>query len=313
MTSASDLEEGFRVMLRTATWKPSFHGRDAPEIPSISFIYSSTPHIPNLLLSAFPAAFSRVKAGSDVVGNRNLPPRRQPGARFIPGFASVRTDEPRCLGPFRTDGGRLPRQRRSDPEGAAFGVLFRRQPAFRPTISAVWSRNRRVRQGRKEYIRLKLIDGVKKGLHDPGRSIAQVDGELGFRYPQHFLRFFKRQPCRAAHVYRVAKLRQGDVAQDENRRRKIGFHLRVVRSVKFYRCRLHGIVVWRLKVVVYGRRSPSCRGLRVDVSVPSSCRVCNRSLSPSRGQRIVTVVVPGFRSRCLRPLSPLPGAWEIPR
>ena len=43
-----------------------------------------------------------------------------------------------------------------------------------------------------EYIQLKMIDAAKEGLLDPNKTIGQVACELGFQYPQHFVRFFKR-------------------------------------------------------------------------------------------------------------------------
>ncbi|WP_295911344.1 AraC family transcriptional regulator [uncultured Alistipes sp.] len=44
-----------------------------------------------------------------------------------------------------------------------------------------------------EYIQLKMIDTAKEGLLDPHKTIGQVAYDLGFQYPQHFVRFFKRQ------------------------------------------------------------------------------------------------------------------------
>lgn len=43
-----------------------------------------------------------------------------------------------------------------------------------------------------EYIRLRLIDAAKEHLADPQRSVSQVAYDLGFQYPQHFTRLFKR-------------------------------------------------------------------------------------------------------------------------
>lgn len=43
-----------------------------------------------------------------------------------------------------------------------------------------------------EHIQLKLIDLAKESVLNPERSISQVAYELGFRYPQHFTRLFKK-------------------------------------------------------------------------------------------------------------------------
>lgn len=44
----------------------------------------------------------------------------------------------------------------------------------------------------KEYIQLKMLDAAKEYLHDTSKTISQVAYTLGFQYPQHFVRFFKR-------------------------------------------------------------------------------------------------------------------------
>lgn len=43
-----------------------------------------------------------------------------------------------------------------------------------------------------EHIRLKLIDAAKELVLDPARSVSEVAYMLGFQYPQHFSRFFKK-------------------------------------------------------------------------------------------------------------------------
>lgn len=45
----------------------------------------------------------------------------------------------------------------------------------------------------KEYIQSKLIEIAKTRLTNPDKSISEVAYELGFKYPQHFFRFFKQQ------------------------------------------------------------------------------------------------------------------------
>lgn len=43
-----------------------------------------------------------------------------------------------------------------------------------------------------EHIQLKLIDIAKERILDPGKTISEISYELGFQYPQHFTRLFKR-------------------------------------------------------------------------------------------------------------------------
>ncbi|MCL6524705.1 MAG: helix-turn-helix domain-containing protein [Thermoflavifilum sp.] len=44
-----------------------------------------------------------------------------------------------------------------------------------------------------EYIQNKIIDIAKEKLFDNNKSIQEIAFELGFKYPQHFTRFFKRR------------------------------------------------------------------------------------------------------------------------
>lgn len=44
-----------------------------------------------------------------------------------------------------------------------------------------------------EYIQTKLIDVAKEKIFDTGKTINQVAYELGFKYPQHFARLFKKR------------------------------------------------------------------------------------------------------------------------
>lgn len=44
-----------------------------------------------------------------------------------------------------------------------------------------------------EHIQLKLIDVAKEKIFDPNKSISVIAYELGFKYPQHFTRLFKKQ------------------------------------------------------------------------------------------------------------------------
>lgn len=54
-----------------------------------------------------------------------------------------------------------------------------------------------------EYIQLKMIDFAKEALLDPTKTIGQVGYELGFQYPQHFVRFFKRETGHTPKEYRT--------------------------------------------------------------------------------------------------------------
>lgn len=54
-----------------------------------------------------------------------------------------------------------------------------------------------------EYIQLKLIGMAKERVLDPGKTIAQVAYELGFQYPQHFTRLFKKVVGRTPVEYRM--------------------------------------------------------------------------------------------------------------
>jgi AraC family transcriptional regulator, transcriptional activator of pobA len=44
-----------------------------------------------------------------------------------------------------------------------------------------------------EFIHLKLLEVAKERVLDPTKSISEVSYELGFKYPQHFTRFFKQK------------------------------------------------------------------------------------------------------------------------
>jgi AraC family transcriptional regulator, transcriptional activator of pobA len=53
-----------------------------------------------------------------------------------------------------------------------------------------------------EYIHSKLIDAAKEKIFDPTKSVSEVAYELGFKYPQHFTRFFKQQVGSTPNEYR---------------------------------------------------------------------------------------------------------------
>ena len=45
----------------------------------------------------------------------------------------------------------------------------------------------------REHIHLKIIEMAKNVLLEPDASMKQIADMLGFQYPQHFLRFFKKE------------------------------------------------------------------------------------------------------------------------
>ena len=44
-----------------------------------------------------------------------------------------------------------------------------------------------------DYIQAKVIDVAKSKIFDPDKSVSEIAYELGFKYPQHFSRMFKRE------------------------------------------------------------------------------------------------------------------------
>jgi AraC-like DNA-binding protein len=44
-----------------------------------------------------------------------------------------------------------------------------------------------------EHIQIKMIETAKNKIADPSKTITEIGYELGFKYPQHFTRFFKQQ------------------------------------------------------------------------------------------------------------------------
>lgn len=53
-----------------------------------------------------------------------------------------------------------------------------------------------------EYVHAKLIDVAKEKIYNPIKSVSEVAYELGFKYPQHFTRFFKQQVGTTPNEYR---------------------------------------------------------------------------------------------------------------
>lgn len=56
-----------------------------------------------------------------------------------------------------------------------------------------------------EYIQARLLDVAKEKLFNPGKSVSEVAYELGFKYPQHFTRFFKQQVGQSPNNYRMLR------------------------------------------------------------------------------------------------------------
>lgn len=44
-----------------------------------------------------------------------------------------------------------------------------------------------------EYIQAKIIEAAKEKIFDPNKSVSEIAYELGFKYPQHFSRMFKKE------------------------------------------------------------------------------------------------------------------------
>jgi AraC-like DNA-binding protein len=54
-----------------------------------------------------------------------------------------------------------------------------------------------------EYIQNKIIDTAKNKIFDSSKTINEVAYELGFKYPQHFTRFFKQHVGSTPNEYRI--------------------------------------------------------------------------------------------------------------
>lgn len=53
-----------------------------------------------------------------------------------------------------------------------------------------------------EYIQAKLIDVAKERIFDHSKSVSQIAYDLGFKYPQHFIRVFKQRVGQSPNEYR---------------------------------------------------------------------------------------------------------------
>lgn len=54
-----------------------------------------------------------------------------------------------------------------------------------------------------EYIQLKMTNHAKSALLDPALNTKLIAEQLGFQYPQHFIRFFKKQTGLTPREYRL--------------------------------------------------------------------------------------------------------------
>lgn len=54
-----------------------------------------------------------------------------------------------------------------------------------------------------EYIQSKVIEVAKERIFDQNKSVSQIAYELGFKYPQHFMRLFKQRVGQSPNEYRM--------------------------------------------------------------------------------------------------------------
>lgn len=57
-------------------------------------------------------------------------------------------------------------------------------------------------QSAKEVIQAKIIEVAKNKIFDPEKSVSEVAYELGFKYPQHFTRLFKKKTGQSPNEFR---------------------------------------------------------------------------------------------------------------
>jgi AraC-like DNA-binding protein len=55
-----------------------------------------------------------------------------------------------------------------------------------------------------EYIQTKVIDVAKERIFDNNKSVSEVAYELGFKYPQHFIRLFKQKVGQTPNEYIIS-------------------------------------------------------------------------------------------------------------
>jgi YesN/AraC family two-component response regulator len=54
-----------------------------------------------------------------------------------------------------------------------------------------------------EHIQLKLMNIAKERIFDTSKSVSEIAYELGFKYPQHFTRMFKKEIGMSPTDYRM--------------------------------------------------------------------------------------------------------------
>ena len=54
-----------------------------------------------------------------------------------------------------------------------------------------------------EHIQLRMIDVAKEKIYDSSKSISEIAYELGFKYPQHFTRMFKKNTGMSPNEFRI--------------------------------------------------------------------------------------------------------------
>lgn len=60
-----------------------------------------------------------------------------------------------------------------------------------------------------EYLQRKIIEVAKSKMADPDKTVGAIAEELGFKYSQHFSRFFKQQTGSSPNEFRCALLNAG--------------------------------------------------------------------------------------------------------
>ena len=55
-----------------------------------------------------------------------------------------------------------------------------------------------------EYIQFTIIDKVKERFTDTSKSVSEIAYEMGFKYPHHLSRLFKKMERCSPNEYRVA-------------------------------------------------------------------------------------------------------------
>lgn len=58
-------------------------------------------------------------------------------------------------------------------------------------------------QSAQDYLQEKVIDVAKERMFDHEKSISEIAYEMGFKYPQHFTRLFKKRVGQSPHDYRI--------------------------------------------------------------------------------------------------------------